>query len=235
VIPKRLRFPAAIVAARWLEPVVRRTGAYELRRQQRTDGLPEISLDLVLTTLTRHGTTFEPCVTFEGFEHLAASKGVGTLLVGPHMMLSMLVVPYLVDAGLDPLIIFAVPHLPVPGRRETARVLLPSPGLLRAVRRELINGAFVGGMIDRSEPERRTATVETSAGEILVSDALLRVAVRQGARILFIGSHLDAQSRVVLRLATPCASSASVEEILGDFARFADGRPSLGTDESEAA
>jgi hypothetical protein len=142
--------------------------------------------------------------------------------VGPHTMLSTLFIRYLDDAGHDPIVITADPDQGVPGRRARAHVLSPSPALLLKVRRSLEEGRTLAGMIDRGEPERRGSTVQTSAGPVFVSEALLQLAIRHRARIVFIATRLDQASRIVTRLSAPPRGASSVPEIVAAFADFVE-------------
>jgi lauroyl/myristoyl acyltransferase len=222
-LPERLRFRAAIVVARWLEPLIALTRGYQERTRLRTDDLRETSLELLLMMLTRHRTTFDPVLHVDGIEHLPAAGSGPNLIVGPHTMLSTLFIRHLDDAGHDPVVITADPDQGVPGRRTRARVVCPSPVLLFRVRRYLEEGNTVAGMIDRRETERHSATVKTSGGPVFVSDALLQLAVRHGARIVFIATNLDDASRIVIRLASPSHGSHDVHDIVTDFADFVAG------------
>jgi hypothetical protein len=131
-----------------------------------------------------------------------------------------LFIRYLDDAGHDPVVITADPDQGVPGRRARACVLSPSPALLFKVRRYLGDRRTLMGMIDRGMPERGGSTVQTSAGPLFVSDALLQLAVRHHTRIVFIATTMDEASRIVTRLSAPPTGSLSVAEIVSAFAHF---------------
>lgn len=230
-MPRAWRFRAAVVLARWLEPLVARTHAYQQRALLRTDDLRETALELLLMMLTRHRTTFDPVLHVEGIEHLPVPGSGATLIVGPHTMLSTLFIRYLDDAGHDPVVITADPDQGVPGRRARACVLSPSPALLFKVRRYLGEGRTLAGMIDRAEPERRSSTLQTSAGPVFVSDALLQLAVRYHTRIVFIATKMDATSRIVTRLSAPPPGSSSVAQLVSAFADFVEeAEPGRGVD-----
>ncbi len=223
VIPARFRFQAAITFARWIEPLIKRTPAYAGRAQFRMDGLRETSLDLVLMMLSRHRTVFHPDLHIEGLDHLPAIRNGGTLLVGPHTMLSRLFVRYLEDIGIDTWMIDSDnADQRIPGTRAAARVLLPSATLYLKVKRLLAGGKTIIAMIDRGHAESRASRFETDAGHVFVSYPLLQLALRQRAQVVFIAARVDARSRVVIRLSVPAPESRVVSETLRDFITFLD-------------
>jgi hypothetical protein len=219
VLPEHRRFRVAVIAARWLAPIIRRTRGYAERAKLRTDSLRETSLELLLMMLTRHGTTFTPRLRVDGASHLPAPGTGPILVVSPHTMLSMVFLRHLEDEGLEPYVVAAYPHLRTPGTRSPARVLLPSPSLLFKVRRLFEEGRTVAAMIDRDRPERRSETMETSLGPLFVSAALLQLALRCRARIVFLATGCDGQSGIVSRLSSP-RDRATLADVLADFRAF---------------
>jgi hypothetical protein len=222
LLPKGLRFRAAVALARWLEPVVQRTGVYQERSRLNTDRLAEISLDLVLMMLTRHGTTFDPILHVNGLEHVREPGSGATLIVGAHAMLGLLLVRYLDDRGHAPIVIAADRLLRYSGTRKAVPVLFPTSGLFFELRRIFEGGRTVFAAIDRGEAHPRNSKFETARGPLLLSSALLKFAVKRNVRILFISSRLDERSRVVIGLAAPSPESRSVRAVLADFAGFVD-------------
>lgn len=197
LLPLRHRFSAAILAARILQPLFRVSGAYAERLKLRTDGLPETSLDFVVMMLTRHDVAFDPRIEVSGLEHVpdASTKGA-TLIVSPHTMLSVLILPLLIDRGVTPSFTAADPAMKIPGRRSGANQIIPTRTFFVTVRELFAAGRIVISMIDRDVAERRTRAVTTSRGEHMISTALLEVALREGARILFFTTRLDPQWNV---------------------------------------
>jgi hypothetical protein len=226
LVPEARRFDAAIAVARWLEPLIARTRGFQERARHRTDDLRETSLELLLMMLTRHGTTFQLMLRMEGAEHLPGAPNGGTLVVGSHMMLNNLFTRYLEDAGQQAFVISPDQHC-IAGTRTPARVLSPSAGLLFRVRRHLADGHTVVALIDRGAPERRNRAVQTASGTMLVSDALLQLAIRQNARVVFLAAKMDDSSRVVIRLSAP-SSRTDLNQILRDFADFIDEAQRIG-------
>jgi len=221
VIPVGFRFKIAIIVARSIEPLIARSRAYADRAQFRTDGLRETSLELLLMMLSRHGTVFHPTLHIDGLDHVPSASHGGTLIVGPHTMLTRLFVRYLEDAGIETWVIdSANPDQRIPGTRAAAHVLLPSAMFFFKVRRLLADGKTVISMIDRGEPESRASSVETGAGRVFVSYPLLQLALRQRATVVFVAASIDEWSRVVIRLSVPASESGALPDTLGDFVMF---------------
>ena len=223
VFPMSRRFPAAVNVARWLEPVVRRTQAYADRARLQTDDLRETSLDLLLMMLTRHGTTFRPQLRVDGAEHLPPPGTRPILVVSPHTMLSMLFLRYLEDEGYAPFVIAEYPGLRIPGTRAPARTLSESPSLLFKVRRLLAEGQAIATMIDRDGPRRRHATVSGRDGQLFVSEACLRLALRLDAQVVFLATRMDDDSNIVCRLDSPSRQARRVPHLIAEFAAFVNG------------
>jgi hypothetical protein len=219
LVPQRLRFPAAALFARAIEPFIRHTRAYQTRAAMRVDGLRETSLQLVLMLLTRYGTTFDPLVQVAGAEHLPPAGAVPLLLISPHTMLSLLFPRVLHDRCYDPLLISADP-IRFYGTTTDGRTLLPSPAMFFEVRRAFRSGGTVMSMIDRGDPERRNELFQTAKGPFRVSSALIRLALRSGARIVFFAAKIDPASRVVIHLGAP--SHEGVAGVVNDFVQFVD-------------
>lgn len=219
-VPQSHRFTVAVSLGRLIEPLVARTEAWNMRQLLRTDSLRETSLDLVLLMLDRHRVRYDPRVEVIGGEHLEGDAPNGTLVVSPHAMLAAHLTRVLHDRGIPLQVVSPEITQPITGIGRAVRVLMPSPWLLVRARRALRSGEVIAAMIDRGEPERRSVTMQTSSGPLLVSMALLQVAVRQRARIVFLHGRLE-ERRIVLTLERP-SDEASVEAILADFSDFVD-------------
>jgi hypothetical protein len=221
VVPEACRLDAARWLARRLEPLIARTAVYRDRCTLRTESLRAWTLGLVLMSLTRYGTTFDPRIRLEGGECLPAPGTGPLLLVAPHLMLSMVFIRVFVERGYDPLVIAADPALRAAGTRTSPRLLRPSRALFFEARRAFERGELVATMIDRGEPHPRTRAYPTAGGPLLVSDALVRLAVRLGVPVVFMGTTLEG-STIVSRVAAPALGSTTAREIVDDFARFTD-------------
>jgi lauroyl/myristoyl acyltransferase len=184
------------------------------------DSLRETSLQLVLMLLTRHRTTFDPLVHIAGAEHLPPAGAGPLLFISPHTMLSLLVPRVLRDRGYEPLVLISAFPIRFYGTTTDGNTLVPSPEMFFEVRRAFRNGETVMSMVDRGDPERRNALFRTVKGPFRVSDALIRLALRSGARIVFFAVKTDAASRVVLHLGAP--SNEGVSGVVSDFVKFVD-------------
>jgi lauroyl/myristoyl acyltransferase len=222
-VPRRLRYGAAVRLARAATPLIRRTQAYGEQRKRNVDGAGEIALHFVLDTLTKHGTTFDPVIAVNGYEALerALAKGKGVLLITPHTVLSILAWRLIYDAGLNPVGIAADPQLRVSGTRVVGEMLQPSPTFLLEVRSKLRGGRLVCAMPDREEhQEGRTIEFETAGGKVIVATALMQVAARCGAEVVFYKAHFDGRG-VVADFAAPAPESiGSADAVTRDFAEF---------------
>lgn len=227
LLPRRHRFGAAVLAARAAVPLLRRTGAYRQQRRTGLDGPSEIALHLVLNTLTKHGTRFDPVIACHGYEELerAFAAGRGVLVLSPHTALSLLNVRRYHDDGMDPLAISADPRMRIAGTTLGVETVQPSPMFLVATRTLLRRGRLVCAMPDRAEHhEGRTMEFATANGRIIIAPAVIQVAARCGAEVVFTEAHVEG-GRVVGTVATPSpASAGSADAITRDFVEFVRAR-----------
>jgi lauroyl/myristoyl acyltransferase len=223
LIPRRRRFGVAILIARAATPFIRRTEAFRDQRKGNVDGAREIAAHFILNTLTKNGTVFDPVLIINGYEEIerACAVGKGVLVLSPHTALSLLMTRVFHDAGLNPFIIAADPQMRLSGTTVQAQVVQPAPTFLVVTRSLLRAGKFVCGMPDRSEPhERRTVEFETACGRVIVATALMQVAVRCEARVVFLVVHVEQRGIVVTIVAPSQASVGSAEAITADFIEF---------------
>ena len=222
-IPRRRRFGAAVLMARAASPLIRRTEAYREQRKANIDGVYEIALHFVLDTLTKNGTGFDPVIAINGYEALerALAIGKGVLLIAPHTALSLLMVRLLHDAGLDPVVVAVDPQMRVSGTRILAQIVQPSRTFLVETRSRLRDGKLVCAMPDRwDHQEGRTIEFDTANGRVIIAPALMQVAARCGAEVLFVETHFDGH-RVVANFASPAPESAgSSDAVTRDFIEF---------------
>jgi lauroyl/myristoyl acyltransferase len=184
----------------------------------------EIALHHVLSIMANSGALFDPEINVDGAGTLGAAmkKGRGVLIVAPHALLSLLLFRYLYDINCVPTIVSVAPLVPIYGRRLVARAVQPSPAGMFGIRSVLRKGGVVCAMIDQRRARgRRTIEVETPEGPIYISDALIRLAERCDASVIFTAVRLDKRRGAVLTFAGPeTAHLASVETITRDFATF---------------
>lgn len=215
---------AATVLASLLTPVVRRTSAFqELRRSLPVDRARDLTLHLVLNSLTRSGTAFDPAFRVEGGDALESALGSrrGVLMCATHTVALALVPRLLHDTRPDATIVTAESWIRVPGTRAMFSTLRPSRMFLLELRTRLRDGGLVCAMIDRSQEElSRTVEIATAEGRLRVSDALIRVAVKCGARVVFVAACLEPSGGVVVRFGEPAEPDPSEERITEDFVAF---------------
>jgi hypothetical protein len=133
------------------------------------DGLREVSLDLVLMMLTRHGVLYDPRITIIGADLLPQPGAQqATFLASTHTMLGLLFVRHLYDSGVAATIVAADPFK-VSGTRRDAAVLMPSRTFFVKVRDLFADGGTLIAALDRAEPERRNRRIATTQGDFLIS------------------------------------------------------------------
>lgn len=223
LIPRRRRFGVAALIARAAAPLVRRTAAYRNQQTCNVDGVREIALHLVINTLTKNGTEFDPVLTVRGIEGLkrALASGAGVLMLSPHTALSLLMVRVFHDAGLDPVVVAVDPRMRVGGTLTAAQVVQPSPTFLVTLRSKLRGGKLVLAMPDRGEHrEGRTVEFHTANGRVIVATALMQLAARCEAKVGFFEVHVE-EGGVVANIVAPApAAAGSAQSITGDFIEF---------------
>ncbi|HEX8559711.1 MAG TPA: hypothetical protein VF668_16550 [Pyrinomonadaceae bacterium] len=224
--PRRRRFGAAVRMAGAVAALLRLTSAYREQEVKGFDGPREIALHFMLNALTRNGARFDPAVRVNGFEELerALAAGRGVLVVGPHAALTLLMIRLFHDRGLDPVVVSPDPGMRVAGTTATARTIQPSPTFLVKARGRLRRGGLVCAMPDRAEHHgERTVEFDTAGGRVIVAPALLHVAARCGARVLFTEAHAEGRS-VVAGVIAPPADASSGDAILEGFKEFVRAR-----------
>jgi lauroyl/myristoyl acyltransferase len=223
LIPRRRRFGVAMLLARAAAPFFRRTEAFREQRKGNVDGVCEIALHFVLNTLTKNGIGFDPVLIVNGHDELkrALNAGRGVLLISPHTALSLLIIRFLHDANYDPIVIAADPQMRVSGTNVTATTIQPSPTFLVAARNRLRKGKLVCAMPDRAEHvEGRTVEFGTANGRIILAPALMQLAARCGAQVIFIKAHVEERG-IIADIGTPALSSGnSADAITADFIQF---------------
>jgi hypothetical protein len=227
VVPRRYRFAAAVLAARAAVPLFRLTPAYREQELIGFDSPHEIALHFVLNALTRKGTRFDLSISVKGYEvfERARAKGRGVLVVGPHQALTLLLVRHFYERGLDPVVITPDPRMRAGGTCVTVRTLQPSPTFLVSTRSILRRGQLVCAMPDRAEHQgRRTVEFATARGRVIVAPALMQLAARCGAEVIFTEVHLEGRA-LVGTIAAPSAASADV--IIKDFMEFVRARAEI--------
>lgn len=174
LLPRRLRFRAVIVVARFTAPA-----AIALLSLTRYRGLTTGRVDTTVRVLCRAmiaaGTRFDPDVRYDGPEDLS-----GALLVSGHFPLNALVTRCLFDRGTPPAVVKRFP-LSDPcywGTSVRDEVFDPSPAVLLKVRRALAEGRPVFIDIDTMEDVKRGFRTATPYGVLSISTAVFDFARR---------------------------------------------------------
>jgi lauroyl/myristoyl acyltransferase len=174
--------------------------------------------------MANSGALFDLEMSVDGAEALddALKKGEGVLIVAPHALLSLSLFRYLHGIGCVPTIISVAPLVHIYGTRLVVRALQPSPTMMFGLRSVLRDGGVVCAMIDQQRPEsQKTIEVATPEGPIYISDALIRLARRCDARVIFTAVRLDKRRGVVLTFGAPVSDlPISAETITADFVTF---------------
>lgn len=224
--PQRRRFGVTLLMASVAVPLLRRTSAYRQQELIGFDGPKEIALHFMLNALTRNGTRFDPMVRVSGFEEFerACAAGKGVLVVGPHAALTLLMIRLFFDRGLDPVVISPDPEMRAAGTTVTVRTIQPSPTFLVKTRSRLRRGELVCAMPDRAEHHgSRTVEFATASGRVIVAPALLHVAARCGARVVFTEVHIEGRAGVAGTISMP-EDGFSGDAILNAFKNFIQAR-----------
>jgi hypothetical protein len=228
LIPRRYRFRAAFFIARGAVPLFRMTDAYRVQEMIGFDDPDEIALHFILNALTRNGTLFDPVVTVNGYEKFeqAYRNGRGVLVIGPHAALTLLMIRPFYDQGLDPVIVSPDPRMRISGTLVTARTVQPSPTFLVKTRSKLRRGELICAMPDRAEHHgNRTVEFATSRGHVIVAPALMQVAARCGAEVVFTEIHAEECGLVgTIAVSSAGTADAITKEFMGFVRAFTESR-----------
>ncbi|MFL5538525.1 MAG: hypothetical protein ACJ8J0_06005 [Longimicrobiaceae bacterium] len=226
LVPPRHRFAVAAGLAGSLAVPMRATRVFSgLRRWLPLNSEQDLSLHLLLRSMTASGTAFDVPLRLEGEEVLerALSSGRGTVIVSPHALLSRLLLRHLYDRGHWPTVIGGMNGIPLAGTRVVVPTVFPSPTVLVRARRRLHEGGIVCANVDRLGSRSRgknTVTFESPVGEVRLSDSIFRLAVRCDAQVVFTIARAE-RAGVRQWVAAPRAGSAgSAEAIAADFVAF---------------
>lgn len=220
IVPQPRRFDAALWLAHATLPLLRQTEAYHEQHIKKFHRPREIALHLLLNALTKNGTAFDPRITVNGFEVFsdAYARGRGVLVIGHHAALSLFMVRYFYDKGLAPIVITPDRRLRAGGTRATVRTMQPSATFLVKLRSKLRRGELVCGMPDRgAHHARRTVEFAIPSGRVILAPAIIQVAARCQAEVLFTEVHLEGR-RLVATITRPSATTA--ETITEEFISF---------------
>lgn len=239
VVPCAYRFDVALLLTRVTVPLFRKTEAYSEQQIKNFHSPREIALHLILNALTKNSTAFNPRITVNGFDDFlqAFARGQGVLVIGHHAALTLFMIRLFYEKAFDPIVVTPDSRLRVPGTLVTARTVQPSATFLVRLRSRLRSGELVCGMPDRAEHHaRRTIEFATSAGQVIIAPAIIEVAVRCGAEVLFTGVRVQGR-RLVATIAAPSpssggSSSAITEDFISFIREHTEVRPASGEDQT---
>jgi lauroyl/myristoyl acyltransferase len=223
IVPPKFRFDAALLLAWTIVPFFRRTRAY---REQKIKGFheaQEIALHLILNALTKNATPFIPKIGINGFDYFAQAhaRGKGVLVIGHHAALTLFMVRFFYETGFNPVVITPDKHLRVPGTLVPAQTLQPSATFLVKLRSSLRRGELVCAMPDRAEHHgRRTIEFATPAGQVILAPAMIQVAARCNAAVLFTEVRAHGRQLSATIAAPASASRGNSEALTDDFISF---------------
>jgi lauroyl/myristoyl acyltransferase len=224
LVPCRHRFSLAARMAGSLAVPMRATWVFSgLRRWLRLNSEQDLSLHLLLRSMTASGTAFDVPLRLEGEEVLEAAlaSGRGTVIVAPHALLSRLLLRHLYDRGHWPTVIGGMNGITLAGTRVTVPTVYPTPTVLLLARTRLREGGIVCAMVDHIGGKgKNTLSFESPVGEIHLSDSIFRLAARCGAQVIFTLARAE-PAGVRQWIAAPRSSSAaSPQAVAGDFVAF---------------
>ena len=141
-------------------------------------------------------------------------------MIGHHAALTLLMVRFLYDKGLDPIVVTPDQCMRVGGRKDTVRTVQPSATFLVKIRTRLRRGEIVCAMPDRAEPHgERTFDFDIPGGRLIVAPAMIQIAARCGAEVIFAEVHAEGR-RLVGTIAAPSGNSAATGGLTDDFIAF---------------
>jgi hypothetical protein len=223
VVPRQYRFQAALLLARATVPLFVWTAAYREQRIKNFHRPDEIVLYLLLNALAKNGTRFDLEIVSKGYQHFerAYAKGKGVLVIGHHAALTLLMVRFFYDKGLEPIVVTPDRCLRIQGTSVTAGTIQPSRMFLVHLRSNLRDAKLVCAMPDRGEHHAgRTIEFTTPAGPVILAPAIVEVAARCGAEVVFTEVRVEGR-QLVATIAAPAAWSAGVAQaIITDFISF---------------
>ena len=223
IVPRQYRFQTTLLLARATVSFLVRTAAYQEQSIKNFHRPDEIVLFLLLNALTKNGTRFDLEIVVKGYQHFerAYSQGKGVLVTGHHAALTLLMVRFFHDKELQPIVITPDHSLRVPGTSVAAETIQPSHMFLVHLRTKLRAGKLICAMPDRAEHHgQRTIEFATPAGPVIMAPAIIEVAARCGAAVLF--TEVRVEGRQLLAVITDCASSPAddASAIIADFISF---------------
>lgn len=186
----------------------------ELRRNYRFDGPREGRLFRMLEAMTRYGCLFDPIIRVDGEADLdaALADGKGVLLLGPHTMLTTVLLRHLCDRNLPPFILSGNANMLISGTSMRANAMRPSPTALLRVSRTLRANGVVCALVDR-RPAKPGPLFD-------VAENLFHLAVRLHTHILFMATQIEGDG-LVTNLEWATREPRTAQELIDHFVDFA--------------
>jgi lauroyl/myristoyl acyltransferase len=223
LFPYQYRFKASILIAQFAVPLIRLTATYRQQLTTKVDGPREITLHFILNALTKNGTTFNPVIHVKGYENFerASTHEGGLLVTGPHAALNLLLIRLFYEKGFDPIVITPDPRMRIGGTTVVTRTIQRSPIFLVKTKNYLRQGEIICGMPDRAEHHpNRTVEFETANGPVIFAPALLQVAAKCGAAIVFTEVHLEGRKLVSNIVTAKPISEGKISSLNEEFIKF---------------
>lgn len=222
-VPRQYRFQTVLLLARATVPLLIRTAAYQEQSIKNFHRPDEIVLFLLLNALTKNGTRFDVEFVAKGYHHFERTyaQGKGVLVTGHHAALTLLMVRFFHDKDAQPIVITPDYGLRVPGTSVTAETIQPSPMFLVHLRTKLRAGKLICAMPDRAEHHgQRTIEFATTAGSVIMAPAIIEVAARCGAAVLFTEVRVEGHQLVTMISAPAASAAGNASAIIADFISF---------------
>jgi len=222
-VPRHYRFQTTLLLARATVPLFVSTAAYREQSIKNFHRPDEIVLFLLLNALAKNGTRFDLKIVAKGYEHFerAYAKGKGVLVTGHHAALTLLMVRFFHDKNLDPVVVTPDGSLKVPGTSVEAETIQPSRMFLVHLRTKLRAGKVICAMPDRAKHHgQRTIEFATPAGPVIMAPAIIEVAARCGAAVLFTEVRVEGRQLVTVIADAATSSPRDASAIITDFISF---------------
>lgn len=223
LVPFRHRFSLAARLAGILAAPMRATRVFSGLLGMRLSSERDLSLHLLLRSMTASGTAFDVPLRMEGEEVLEAalSSGRGTVIVAAHALLSRLLLRNLYDRGRWPTVIGGMNGIPLAGTRAVVPTVYPTRTVLLLVRTRLREGGIVCALVDHLQGRgKNTVTFDSPVGAIHLSDSIFRLAVRCDAQVIFTFARAEPDGVRQWIAAPQPGSAGSPEAIARDFIAF---------------
>ncbi|HYO77553.1 MAG TPA: hypothetical protein VE010_13920 [Thermoanaerobaculia bacterium] len=228
LIPRRLRYPAAFMAANVSAVALAIFQRIARRRPRPFRALQEHCLARVIGELDVRRLEFDPRIVTVGLELITGTessrKGVLVATTHANAGLSRVILRVLHDRGMAYEFLSAAPAFPVCGAACGVRPIAPSGMFLLTIRKHLRANAVVLAMLDSAvQTAAASVAIESDEGSFWISEPILHVARRTAADVVFMRGSLQ-RGTIVIEFARGDASHGPTE-LARDLGAFALGAP----------